>query len=217
MGDFIDNLKKKTYLQIFTIYLRYLIGGAFIIAAFGMGKISGGSNLISSMDHPIQDLQPIQQFFRVMTDSGLYWQFIGWTQIIAGVLLMSQRFSKLGALMFFGLILNIFIITISYNFKGTPVVTGLMLLATTYLLVWDFRSFLFLVKNTVELKRLNLPVMDSPYWMWLSVVMIASVTILAILKTHILIQLGVCFAEGLLGFILFFLFRSKMILLNNRI
>jgi len=217
MGDFIDNLKKKTYLQIFTIYLRYLIGGAFIIAAFGMGKISGGSNLISSMDHPIQDLQPIQQFFRVMTDSGLYWQFIGWTQIIAGVLLMSQRFSKLGALMFFGLILNIFIITISYNFKGTPVVTGLMLLATTYLLVWDFRSFLFLVKNTVELKRLNLPVMDSPYWMWLSVVMIASVTTLAILKTHILIQLGVCFAEGLLGFILFFLFRSKMILLNNRI
>lgn len=60
---FADRLKQKTFLQVFTIYLRYLIGGAFIIAAFGMGKISGTSNLIDSMSQPIQDLQPIQQFF----------------------------------------------------------------------------------------------------------------------------------------------------------
>jgi uncharacterized membrane protein YphA (DoxX/SURF4 family) len=209
MGDFVDQLKQKTFLQVFTIYLRYLIGGAFIIAAFGMGKISGGSNLIHSMDHPIQDLQPIQQFFRVMTESGLYWQFIGWTQIIAGAMLMSQRFSKLGALIFFGLILNIFIITVSYGFKGTPVVTGLMLLATVYLLVWDYRSFLFLIKDDVSVKKTELSVIDKPYWTWLGVVMIVSVTILAVLKTHILVQLGTCFTEGLAGFILFFLSRSK--------
>lgn len=209
MGEFIDSLKQKTWLQIFTIYLRYLIGGAFIIAAFGMGKISGNSNLINSMDHPIQDLQPIQQFFRVMTDSGLYWQFIGWSQIVAGVMLMSQRFSKLGALIFFGLILNIFIITISYDFKGTPFVTGLMLLATTYLLVWDFRSFLVLVKDETSIKRISLPVIDQSYWMWLGMIMVVSVTLLAILRTHILIQLGTCFTEGLIGFILFFLLKPN--------
>lgn len=211
MGDFIDQLKQKSFLQIFTIYLRYLIGGAFIIAAFGMGKISGSSNLINSMDHPIQDLQPIQQFFRVMTESGLYWKFIGWTQIAAGVLLMSQRFSKLGALIFFGLILNIFIITVAYEFTGTPVVTGLMLLATTYLIVWDYRSFLFLVQDSVELKPLQLNIIDRPYWMWLGLLMITSIFILALVRTHILVQLGVPFVEGLLGFILFFVLKFKSI------
>ncbi|MCI0750718.1 MAG: hypothetical protein L0Y35_02675 [Flammeovirgaceae bacterium] len=154
----IDRLKKKTFLQVFTIYLCYLIGGAFIIAAFGMGKVSGQANLINSMDHPIQDLQPIQQFFRVMVDSGLYWKFIGWTQILAGILLMTQRFAKLGALIFFGLILNIFIITISYEFKGTPVVTGFMLLATSYLLVWDIRTFLLLVTDRIAFEKISLPV-----------------------------------------------------------
>jgi len=211
MGDFIDSLKQKNYLQLFTIYLRYLIGGGFIIAAFGMGKISGTSNLINSMDHPIQNLQPIQQFFRVMTESGLYWQFIGWSQIIAGVMLMSQRFSKIGALIFFGLILNIFMITISYNFKGTPVVTGLMLLATMYLLIWDFRSFSVLVKEDVTIKRISLSVIEKPYWMWLGMMMFISITVLAITKTHILIQFGTCFTEGLIGFIMFYLFRSKKI------
>jgi len=34
--------------------------------------------------------------------------------------------------------LNVFFITISYDFRGTPVVTGLMLLATVYLLIWDY-------------------------------------------------------------------------------
>jgi hypothetical protein len=38
MLAFIDHWKQKSFLQIFTIYLRYLIGGAFVIAAFGMGK-----------------------------------------------------------------------------------------------------------------------------------------------------------------------------------
>jgi uncharacterized membrane protein YphA (DoxX/SURF4 family) len=207
LSDFIDQWKQRTFLQIFTIYLRYLIGGAFIIAAFGMGKVTGTSNLLNSMSHPIEKLEPIQQFFRVMIDSGLYWKFIGWTQIIAGILLMSQRFAKLGALIFFGLISNIFVITISYDFNGTPLVTGLMLLATLYLLVWDYRSFLVLIRDEVSIKRMQLQVIGKPYWMWLGIIMIASVTMLALLKTNIFIQLGACFAEGLLGFILFF-FRN---------
>src|ERR1043165_269514 len=82
-------------LQIFTIYLRYLIGGAFVIAAFGMGKFNNQELLISSPGVSIEKLEPIQQFFRVMATSGLYWKFIGWSQVIAGVLLMTQRFAKL--------------------------------------------------------------------------------------------------------------------------
>ncbi|MCU0357559.1 MAG: hypothetical protein MUE95_08265 [Cyclobacteriaceae bacterium] len=201
----IDRWKQKTFLQIFTIYLRYLIGGAFVIAAFGMGKVSPGSvDLMSSMRTPIQDLHPLQQFFRVMVDSGLYWQFIGWTQIIAGALLMTQRFARLGALIFFGLILNIFVITVSYNFQGTPVVTGLMLLATLYLIVWDLRAFQFLILDRVEYVAVPLPVMEHSWWTWLGGLMLTSIVLLAFVYPNFFWQLGIPFIEGLIGFIVYF-------------
>lgn len=203
-----DVLRQKLFLQIFTIYTRYLVGGAFFIAAIGMGKLDGSSNLMYSMDKPIQDLLPIQQFFRVMTDSGLYWQFIGWAQIVTGILLMTQRFAKLGALIFFGLILNIFIITISYDFRGTPIITGLMLLAATYLLLWDIRSFLPLLTYK-EIKAANpLSIIENRFWAILGIIMVFSIMVAFIFKLHILFQLGFPFMIGLTGFI-FFLIKRK--------
>lgn len=208
---FIDHWKQKTFLQIFTIYLRYLIGGAFVIAAFGMGKVTAAKvNLMGSLDKPIQDLEPMQQFFKVMVDSGMYWQFIGWTQIIAGAMLMTQRFARLGAVIFFGLILNIFIITVAYQFTGTPVVTGLMLLAVTYLLVWELRSLQFLFVDHVKVVHVPLKVMESSYWSWLGFIMLITVVGLAIYYPDLSLQLGIPFLEGFLGFILFFTVRKRL-------
>ena len=51
---------------------------------------------------------------------------------------MTQLFATLGAVLFLPIMLNIFVITISYYFAATPVITGLMLLANVYLLVWDW-------------------------------------------------------------------------------
>lgn len=203
MFDLLNKLKQQIFLQVFTVYLRYLIGAAFIIAAFGMGKMNGGSNLLRSMDSPIDQLQPIQQFFRVMADSGLYWQFIGWSQIIAGACLLTQRLARLGALIFFGLILNIFIITLSYQFSGTPVITGLMLLAILFLLIWDLPAFMPIIKNSCNYTQVALKLADHPFWMKLGWIMLASIIILAFVKQHVPFQLGVVFAEGLAGFILY--------------
>lgn len=203
MFDLLNKLKQQLFLQVFTVYLRYLIGSAFIIAAFGMGKMNGNSNLLQSMNSPINQLQPIQQFFRVMSDSGLYWQFIGWSQIIAGACLMTQRLARLGALIFFGLILNIFIITLSYNFSGTPVITGLMLLAALYLLIWDLPSFMPIIKNSFNYSPVKLTLADHSFWMILGWVMVSSILILALVHQHVPLQLGVVFAEGLFGFILY--------------
>jgi len=204
-----NSLRQKVYLQLFTIYVRYLIGGAFIIAAFGMGKVTGKANLLHSMDSPIEKLQPIQQFFRVMVDSGLYWQFIGWTQIFAGVLLMTQRFARLGALIFFGLIVNIFVITVSYSFTGTPIVTGLMTLAATYLLVWDFPAFAPLVMNTFSYQHNKQEISASSFWIILGTLMIGSIVTLALLHQPITLLLGVPFIEGAVGFIIFFVVKRK--------
>ena len=203
MFNLLYKLKQQLFLQVFTVYLRYLIGGAFIIAAFGMGKMRATANLMQSLDNPIEQLEPIQQFFRVMADSGLYWQFIGWSQIIAGALLMTQSLARLGALIFFGLILNIFIITVSYEFQGTPLITGLMLLAALYLLIWDLPAYMPIIKNSFSYAPVALKLADHLFWMILGWVMLASILIQALVHQNMLFQLGIPFAEGLVGFIVY--------------
>ena len=56
---------------------------------------------------------------------------------MAALLILVPRTSFLGALVYFPIILNIFIIVTAMGFKGTPIVAGLMLLANLYLLFWD--------------------------------------------------------------------------------
>ena len=63
------------------------------------------------------------------------------------VLLLIPRTATLGALVYFPLILNIFVITVSLHFTGTPVITGLMLIACIYLLCWDADKLKSLIRT----------------------------------------------------------------------
>lgn len=115
------------------IYTRYLIGGAFVFA--GVIKAMGHRfTTESGADAPIDTAW---HFFETMYRSGLYWQFLGWGQIVTGGLLMTQRYARLGALLNMPVIANVFVVTISYDFGGTPVITGAMLMANMMLLVWE--------------------------------------------------------------------------------
>jgi hypothetical protein len=130
----LEKLKSLTIIQLFTIYLRYLIGAAFVFAS--IVKIQGKRfTTDSGINSPIDDSWHL---FETLYQSGLYWHFIGWGQLITGFLLMTQLFATLGAIMFLPIMLNIFVITITYYFAGTSVITFLMLLANVYLLVWDW-------------------------------------------------------------------------------
>jgi hypothetical protein len=84
---------------------------------------------------------PIGAFFEALYQSGAYWRFLGWSQLISGVLLLIPSTSALGALLFFPIILNIFVITVALHFTGTPIITGLMLLSNLFLLCWDYHRF----------------------------------------------------------------------------
>lgn len=129
-----DRLKSLFLAQIFIIYTRYLIGGAFVFAC--IIKIKGKRfTTYSQEDAP---LGSAMHFFEVLYQTGIYWQFLGWAQLIAGFLLMTQRYAKLGALVNFPILLNVFVITISMEFGGTPIITGLMLLANLLLIVWHW-------------------------------------------------------------------------------
>lgn len=86
----------------------------------------------------ISTSNPIGAFFEAMYQTGGYWQFIGWAQLAGGLLLLVPRTATLGAILFFPIILNIFVITVALEFTGTPVIAGGMLLANAFLICWDW-------------------------------------------------------------------------------
>lgn len=137
-------MKNKTLPQIFIIYLRYLLGFAFVFAS--IVKIQGLR--FTSESGAMNPINSAWHFFETMYQSGIYWKFLGYGQLIAGFLLMTQRYAKLGVILFLPIILNIFVITISYDFKGTPIITGLILVATIILIAWDWNTLKILINKT---------------------------------------------------------------------
>lgn len=162
----ISSLKRIKTLQIFTIFLRYLIGAAFVFASIvkihglRFTSDSGAGSPINSAWH----------FFETIYASGLYWKFIGWGQLLAGLILMTQRWSTFGAVLFLPIITNIFVITVSYEFAGTPLITFLMLLANLYLLIWDWNKLKFLFSNNnFEFRDDNPPFSKLNTWAFLGI------------------------------------------------
>lgn len=134
LDDLHARARANPALQRFTVCTRILLAVGFVPTA--LVKVLGerfttGVHLDS----------PIGFFFEAMYRTGAYWQFIGWVQLVAGALLLIPATATLGAMLFFPVILNIFVITVSLRFTGTPLVTGPMLLAATYLLCWDYHRW----------------------------------------------------------------------------
>ena len=158
------SVRRNEYLSFFVIWMRYLIGFAFVPS--GLTKLMG--NRFTTI--PISN--PIGFFFEAMFQTGIYWQFLGFTQILAALLLMTQRFASLGNLIFLGIITNIFLITFSMNFAGTVYITFLLLIASIGLLLWDFPKWktLFFSDNfTVNIELENLPTYNA-WWIYTGII-----------------------------------------------
>ena len=117
-------------LQRLAITCRILLALAFVPTA--LVKVQGLPFTVMSTD------TPVGYFFDAMHRTGAYWRFIGWAQLLAGVLLLVPRTALAGAIIFFPIVLNIFVITVALGFRGTPFITGPMVLAALYLLCWDY-------------------------------------------------------------------------------
>ncbi len=124
--------RRSGILRRFTEAVRVLLGIGFF--APGLTKALG---------HRFTQLgteTPVGFFFEALYQTGPYWRFIGLAQMLASVLVLIPATATLGAMIFFPIILNIFFITVSLQFTGTPFITGPMLLAATYLLCWDYHK-----------------------------------------------------------------------------
>ena len=122
--------RSQPLLYRLTLGTRILLAVGFIPT--GMVKLLGQRFSYMSVE------TPIGAFFETLYQSGLYWHFLGAAQVLAGVLVLVPATATLGALLFFPILANVFVITLSYDFNFTPVVTGPMLLASVYLMAWDY-------------------------------------------------------------------------------
>ena len=128
--SFLAYLKTTRWAPLFTWLVRISIALAFLES--GLTKVVGARFTLLGTD------TDIGFFFEALYRAKLYWRFIGAAQISASVLLLVPRTTVLGAVVFFPIMLNIFVITWSLQFQGTVVVTSLMLLANIYLLCWHW-------------------------------------------------------------------------------
>ena len=131
--------------QRLAVAARFLLALAFIPT--GIVKMLGRPFTIMGTE------TLVGQFFDVMWRTGGYWRFIGTTQVVASLLLLTPRTTALGAFLFLPIIANIFAITIALHFQGTPYITGPMLLACVFLLCWEYprwKGLLFITPSVVH-------------------------------------------------------------------
>jgi len=200
----IQRLRSTLLAPLVIIYTRYLLGGAMVFASFI--KIKGQRfTSVSGEDSPIRSYL---HFFETLYQSGSYWQFLGLGQLIGGTLLLTQRYSRAGAILVFGIMINIFVITVSIDFNYTPVITGLMLLASLLLVFWDHGILAFLLNKPTPELQLGM-VEQSMVWTitGIALLLFTSIYRLAVDRYSIIFWALGCIGIGLLGLVLFFLLK----------
>jgi len=143
LENFLSRIRSQKLFKIFTWITRILLAIGFMPS--GLTKLLGNRFTIIPVENPIGF------FFEAMYQTGFYWNFLGFMQLLTALLLLIPRTTLLGALLYFPIILNIFIIVTAMNFTGTPFVAGLMLIANLYLLFWDYDKLKKIIKIIIKM------------------------------------------------------------------
>jgi len=77
-------------------------------------------------------------FFTELHHTGTYWKFLGFCQLLTALLLFTQRYTALAALLFFGICSNILVFTLSVGLNDKSLIMIFMVAASLLLIVWDW-------------------------------------------------------------------------------
>jgi hypothetical protein len=122
--------RQNTWLYRGSLGLRFLLSMGFIPT--GLVKLFGlpFSNLGST--------SPVGMFFDMLLSTGVYWQFLGLMQVLAGILVMFNRTLALGSILFTAIMMNILFITIGVGFGNTAYLAFMMVLGCLWLCFWEW-------------------------------------------------------------------------------
>ncbi|MDH3529071.1 MAG: hypothetical protein OEQ28_05870 [Acidobacteriota bacterium] len=134
LEDALDRINSRVVrnrlLQAFTAFVRVLLFFSFLPPSI--------PKIMHRRFTLLPPTNPVGHYFEALYQTGFYYNFIGWAQLIAVVLLVIPRTSHIGALLFLPIIVNIAVLTTSVGFRGTWLITILMSVACLYLVCWDY-------------------------------------------------------------------------------
>lgn len=130
LDDLHVSLTRRWWLQLFAAFTRCLLALGFIPPSI--------PKILHKPFTVLPDTHPVGHYFNALYQTGFYYEFIGWGQLVAAVLLLIPRTSHIGALMFLPIIANIAVLTLSVGFAGTWVITSLMCAAAVFLTAWEY-------------------------------------------------------------------------------
>ena len=126
-------IKEKGIFMSFYWAIRVSMGITFIIS--GLRKLYGNKFTLLTIDNPVGS------YFDAMHEMVFYWNFIGYFQIANGILLFFNRFVVLSSLLMMPVTVNIFLISITLNMKGTPFITAALVLGNIFLMMWNYDNY----------------------------------------------------------------------------
>lgn len=140
-------LTRKGFWNFVIVATRIFLGYIFFSA--GMAKLLHGQ--FPGIIGPVWLEERLAEY-----GLGLFARFIAYSQALVGLLVMTQRFATVGAVMLFPIILTTLMVTISMEWRGTPYVLGFFLLLNAILLLADYHKLKFLLTDKPEALQ-NIP------------------------------------------------------------
>lgn len=133
VDQLVRKAREQRWLNLAVVNLRILIGFAFLPAS--LKKLLG---------QPFTDPDKVglfHEFLHAFHDIGGFYHFVGGLQLLAAVLLITQRFAALGAVLALPMLVAIGALCWSSAGIPTTTVVTLMTLGTVGLLFWDFHRW----------------------------------------------------------------------------
>lgn len=149
LNELHSSITHRWYFQVFTVFTRILLAVGFIPPSY--------TKIMHRPFTVLPDSNPVGHYFNALYQTGFYYEFLGWGQMIAAILLLFPRTAHLGALMFLPIIINIAVLTASVGFKGTWVITILMSLAAAWLVAWEYDRLKPILFRTRKQETVKLP------------------------------------------------------------
>lgn len=141
--QFYLSIKRNRWYWLFSLFCRVALAYAFIVA--GMVKIAG-----ERFASGLSELHPMGAYLEALHHMGYYYTFIGIAQVLAAILLLIPRTVTFGALLYFPIIVNIWLLSFAVRFEGSIMTSPLMVLANLFLLVWSYDRLKYILPFTKQ-------------------------------------------------------------------
>lgn len=159
----IADRKRSDYTILFSyllVFVRYFL--ALTLLSYGFSKLFTNqfSNLsLFDLITPYGNSSPMGLMWNFMEYSDSYTIFAGLSEIVGGLFLLFRRTAVLGALISFGVMLNVFIMNMSYDIPVKLFSAHLMFMAM-FLLIPHYKNIInFFIKN-----QPTVPLVIAPYF-----------------------------------------------------